>query len=50
MPEEAEAARDVRLWDRVFDLYVQGPMQRIVADRLRPADKKDAFGVEESRA
>jgi glutathione S-transferase len=50
VPEEADAARDVRLWDRIFDLYVQGPMQRIVGDRLRPADKRDAFGVEEARA
>ena len=50
IPEEAEAARDVRLWDRILDLYVQGPMQRIVADRLRPEEKRDAFGVDESRA
>ena len=50
VPEEAEAARDVRLWDRIFDLYVQVPMQKIVADRLRPADGKDGFGVAEARA
>ena len=50
VPEEAEAARDVRLWDRIFDLYVQTPMQRIVADRLRPADRRDPFGVEEQGA
>jgi glutathione S-transferase len=49
VPEEAEAAREVRLWDRIYDLYVQGPMQRIVADRLRPKDRRDPFGVEESR-
>lgn len=34
VPEDREAALEVRLWDRFFDLYVQGPMQRIVADRL----------------
>jgi glutathione S-transferase len=50
VPEEAEAARDVRLWDRIFDLYVQGPMQKIVGDRLRPEDRRDGFGVEEARA
>ena len=50
VPEDADAARDVRLWDRIFDLYVQGPMQRIVGDRLRPEDQRDAFGVEEARA
>jgi glutathione S-transferase len=43
-------ALDVRYWDRFFDLYVHIPMQRIVADRLRPADKKDPFGVSETRA
>lgn len=50
IPEEPEAARGVRLWDRIFDLYVQGPMQRIVADRLRPQDRRDAYGVDEARA
>jgi len=49
VPEEAEAAREVRLQDRIYDLYVQGPMQRIVADRLRPPDQRDPFGVEEAR-
>lgn len=49
IPAETEAARDVRLWDRIFDLYVHTPMQRIVADRLRPAESRDAFGVEEAR-
>ena len=49
IPDEAEAARPVRLWDRICDLYVQGPMQRIVGDRLRPADKRDPYGVAEAR-
>lgn len=44
----ADAALDVRLWDRVFDCYVQWPMQRIVGDRLRPDDARDAHGVQES--
>ncbi|WP_213941314.1 glutathione S-transferase family protein [Pseudomonas sp. dw_612] len=34
VPEEWEAALEVRLWDRFFDHYVHEPMQRIVADRL----------------
>jgi glutathione S-transferase len=50
IPEAPDAARDVRLWDRIYDLYVQTPMQRIVADRLRPQDRRDPFGVEEARA
>ena len=35
--------------DRFFDLYLHLPMQKIVGDRLRPADKKDPHGVEEAR-
>ena len=27
----------MRLWDRLFDNYVQGPMQQIVSDRMRGA-------------
>ncbi len=50
VPEDADRARDTRLRDRFYDLHVHVPMQRIVADRLRPADKKDPFGVEQARA
>lgn len=49
IPEEAEAAQAVRLADRVYDLYVQVPMQKIVADRLRPAGDRDPYGVAEAR-
>ena len=34
LPSDWETALQVRLWDRFFDQYVQGPLQRIVADRL----------------
>ena len=30
-----------RLWDRFFDNHISTPMQKIVADQLRPADAKD---------
>jgi glutathione S-transferase len=36
LPEDFDAALDVRLWDRFFDLYVQEPMQQIVSERMRP--------------
>jgi glutathione S-transferase len=39
-----------RLRDRFYDLYVHLPMQKIMLDRMRPADKKDPQGVEEARA
>jgi glutathione S-transferase len=50
LPDDAESALQVRLWDRFYDLDVNVPMQAIVADRLRPDDRKDAFGVEQARA
>lgn len=34
IPGDWEEALDVRLWDRVFDGYVQVPMQAIVLDRI----------------
>jgi glutathione S-transferase len=34
VPEAFDEALDVRLWDRVFDNYVQVPVQQIVADRM----------------
>jgi len=38
LPDNWEHALEVRLWDRFFDTHVQGPMQAIVADRLRGAN------------
>jgi len=50
IPADPGAALDVRLWDRVFDLYVQTPMQKLVSDRLRPEGQKDPAGVADARA
>jgi glutathione S-transferase len=50
LPSDPERALSVRLWDRFFDLYVQVPMQKIVGDRLRPDDQRDALGVREALA
>jgi glutathione S-transferase len=49
VPEDAELARATRLSDRFFDLHIHLHMQKIVGDRLRPADKKDPHGVEDAR-
>ena len=35
--------------DRFYDLYVMDSMSKIVTDRLRPAGKNDAFGVEQAK-
>jgi glutathione S-transferase len=49
VPADEDGARQTRLRDRFFDLYVQVPMQKIVGDRLRPAGKKDPQGVEDAK-
>jgi glutathione S-transferase len=50
IPGDADAAREVRLWDRFFDLYVHAPMQAIVSNRLRPNGTQDDLGIESARA
>jgi glutathione S-transferase len=50
LPADPERAWQTRMWDRFFDYYVQEPMQKIVTDRLRPAGKDDAYGVEQAKA
>jgi len=50
IPVDPDAARQMRLRDRFFDLYVQQPMQKVITDRLRPEGSHDTFGVEEARA
>ena len=49
IPADASAALDVRLWDRLFDLYVMTPMQALTADLLRPEGARDAHGVARAR-
>jgi glutathione S-transferase len=49
IPADAELARQMRMRDRFFDLYVNVPMQKIVTDRLRPAGQNDRYGVEQAK-
>jgi glutathione S-transferase len=49
VPTDADAALRARKWDRVFDHHVHQPMQKIVGDRIRPADGRDAMGVAQAR-
>jgi glutathione S-transferase len=48
--EDADLARQTRLRDRFYDLYVHLSVQKIVGDRLRPADAGDAYGVAQATA
>ena len=49
IPEDRAAALEVRRLDRVFDHYVMAPMQRIVLDRIRPAQAGCPADVEAAR-
>jgi glutathione S-transferase len=49
VPQDAELAWQVRTKDRFLDLYVHNEMQKVVGDRIRPADSKDPFGVRQAR-
>ncbi|MFN3657520.1 MAG: glutathione S-transferase family protein [Pseudolabrys sp.] len=50
IPDAPDAAREVRALDRFYDLYVHMQMQKVVGDRLRPADQRDPYGVAQARA
>jgi glutathione S-transferase len=46
---DPDMARQIRLCDRFYDLYVNVPLQKVVVDRLRPEGKADQFVVEEAK-
>ncbi len=49
IPDDRDRALQVRLLDRFYDLHVHVPMQKIVGDKLRPADGHDPTGVADAR-
>lgn len=50
LPADPDVRLQVRLLDRFFDNYVHASVQKIVLDRLRAAERRDAQGVEEAHA
>ena len=50
IPRDPDPALQTRLRDRFYDLYLHLPMQKVIADRMRPEGKKDPHGAEEARA
>jgi glutathione S-transferase len=50
IPADPDLALECRLRDRLYDSYVHVPMGKVVGDRLRPAEARDALGVEQARA
>jgi glutathione S-transferase len=49
IPQDPDAALEVRMMDRFFDNYVMTPMQRIVLDHIRAPGQRDAAGVADAR-
>jgi glutathione S-transferase len=49
IPDDAAAAVEVRMIDRIFDNYVMTPVQAMVGDALRPEEHRDAYGVAQAR-
>lgn len=50
IPDDRDAALDVRMLDRFFDNYISTPQQKVVLDRLRPEAERDDRGVREAQA
>lgn len=50
IPADPRVAIEARLMDAVFDDYVMTPVQRMVANALRPPERRDPFIVEEAKA
>src|SRR5882724_6579357 len=46
IPADPELALEVLAQDRFCDQQIHEPMQKHVGDKLRPADKRDPYGVE----
>jgi glutathione S-transferase len=50
IPEDADAALQVRMLDRIFDNHVMTPMNRVVVDAMRPPERRDPVEVEGAKA
>jgi len=50
VPADQDLARQTRFYDRVFDLYVNGPFQKIFFDGRKPEAERDPAGVAQARA
>ena len=50
IPEDKDAALEVRMLDRFFDNYISTPQQKCVFDAIRAEPDRDPFGVEQARS
>lgn len=49
IPDDPDLARQVRMRDRFFDLYVNDTMTKIFFDGLRPQGQNDPYGVQQAK-
>jgi glutathione S-transferase len=49
IPEDPQAAIEVRMLDRIFDNYISTPQQKVVFNALRPEANRDPYGVAEAK-
>jgi glutathione S-transferase len=49
IPDDPQVAAQARAADRFYDLHLHVPMQKVVGDKLRPADGHDPLGVGQAR-
>ncbi len=47
---EPDLSLRTRLLDRLVDDYIHRPLQHVVAERLRPADRRDPHGVDQAKS
>lgn len=50
LPKDPQARLEVRLWDRLFDNYVMTPMEKFIAQLLRPEAERDSLASTQSVA
>ena len=50
IPDDKDAALEVRMLDRFFDNYISTPQQKCVFDAIRAEPDRDPFGVEQARS
>lgn len=50
IPDDRDAALEIRMLDRLFDNYISSPQQKVVFDRLCSEVDRDPHGVAKARA
>jgi glutathione S-transferase len=50
VPDDRDAALEVRMLDRFFDNYISTPQQKVVFNAIRGEADRDPYGVQEARA